>query len=266
MPHTDQIISEMVSVISRRTHVNALESLIKALSAADENLSLTDSAIGIDANVMLRIAGHERNDLIVDYLAGIHQQPLIIPGQVIQEFWNNQAEVVATVAKPLTQSFASLRANIERIDDNFGSYLEEMKNIMDSFESEHGHIYDAATVLKTSALLDILKEKSLVPFAPRDIFSEASKVRKSTKTPPGFKDSGDGDFYVWIDFLFGLRQSQMNGKSFSRAIFVTNDTKKDWSRAGVPHPLLSAEVKALLNVEFETWTLTKLVKGIDASM
>ena len=77
-------------------------------------------------------------------------------------------------------------------------------------------------------------------------------------TPPGFRDNGDGDFFIWVDLLTGLLEAQALGKEYRRVALVSLDKKVDWSRAGIAHPILVAEVRTLLNVPFEIWTIDRL--------
>lgn len=107
-------------------------------------------------------------------------------------------------------------------------------------------------------MLKILEQKASVPFVPRQRLQTIADVRSSSKTPPGFKDPGDGDFFIWADFLFGLRMAQHHGESFKHALLITNDEKTDWSRQGNAHPILVAEARRFLDVEFQTWNVDKL--------
>jgi hypothetical protein len=109
-----------------------------------------------------------------------------------------------------------------------------------------------------------LKKKAAVSYAPRALFHEIGTYRKTTKTPPGFRDDGDGDYFIWVDLLTGLLDAQVRGEKYGRVVFVSLDKKVDWSRAGVAHPILVAEVRALLNVPFEIWTIDKLATEIAA--
>jgi hypothetical protein len=99
-------------------------------------------------------------------------------------------------------------------------------------------------------------------YAPRVKLVEIAALRRKTKTPPGFKDEGDGDFFIWADLLAGLQQERAAGKTFARAVLVTNDKKPDWSRAGRAHPILVAEAKSLLGIHFEIWDADKLATEI----
>jgi hypothetical protein len=108
----------------------------------------------------------------------------------------------------------------------------------------------------------MLQKRASVPYAPRLRFREIAAQRKKTKTPPGFKDEGDGDFFIWVDLLTGLQQARLEGQEFERAVFISHDQKVDWSRAGIAHPILVAEVKALVDVPFEIWNIQKLAGEI----
>lgn len=259
-------IKELVAIFERQTSIDALGALIEALDPKPNVVNLVETAIGIDSNIFLRLADHSNSALIIDYLSGPHKAPLVLPGQAVQEFWNNQTEAVFTVSKKLEMNFNKFKKAVEAIEDDFGEYIEKFEKLLNDFNTEHGNVYEEATVKKTAVMLNNLQENAVVPFCPRSPLWHLAIHRDKTKTPPGFKDSGDGDFYIWADFLFGLRELQSHGTVFSRAVFVTNDTKKDWSRDGIAHPILAAEASELLGVSFETWTLTELVSQIETEI
>jgi hypothetical protein len=120
-------------------------------------------------------------------------------------------------------------------------------------------------VRKTLAVLEMLQKRALVPYAPRLRFREIAAQRKRTKTPPRFKDDGDGDFFIWVDFLNGLQQARAKSQEFDHVVLVSHDQKLDWSRAGIAHPILVAEVRSLFDVPFEIWTIQKLADEIGRS-
>ena len=255
-------LEELISIFERHTSIDALSALVDALDPKQSAIDLQDTALGIDANVFLRLADDENSALIVDYLSGVHKAPLILPGQAIQEFWNNQTEAIATVSRKLGSNFQNFKKAVESIDDDFGDIIDRLEKLLDEFHKEHGNVYEEATVKKTAAVLNNLMANAVVPFCPRTAFLDLVAHRDKTKTPPGFKDSGDGDFFIWADLLYGLKTLQIEGDKFTRVVLVTNDTKKDWSRDGIAHPILAAEARALLHVPFETWNLKKLAAEI----
>lgn len=252
------------SVLDRRVPIDGLAALTSAISRRTGPVrSLTTTAIGLDANVFLRLAKHSRIEDIVDYLNTAHAAPLIMPGQAIQEFWNNQLSAVDTVAASIKKRFDALKADTAKIDDNFSAFYDRFDSVLADFTSEHGYLYDESTIRFTLRLLNVLETKAEVCYVPRLRFQALADNRKRTKTPPGFKDDGHGDFYIWTDFLFGLLRAKNVGQSFEHAVLVTNDQKLDWSRGGIAHPILAAELERIVGVSFEVWTLEQLWAAID---
>lgn len=257
-------LRELFLTLDRGVAIQPLPALIDNLEGGlnSSSLDISKLAVGIDSSAFLRIASHNKGEDLIDYFSANHKGPLILPGQTIQEFWNNELSAVDTVSKILDGSFKKFKTDIDKLDHDFEDLKYNLQGILDSFQSDHGHVYSHSTVRKTLSLMQTLNSRARIPFAPRSYFSCLAKQRQMTKTPPGFKDSGDGDFFVWVDFLFGLKQAKDEGEIFERAILVTNDTKIDWGRPGLTHPILVAEAHAFLGVPFETWTLTKFAEKV----
>jgi hypothetical protein len=57
-------------------------------------------------------------------------------------------------------------------------------------------------------------------------------------------------------------RAKENGQQYEHAVIVTNDRKPDWSRGNTAHPVLTAEVQALVGVSFDLWTLDRLSDAI----
>jgi hypothetical protein len=257
-----ELYERLIYVLDRGADLGSLDALVSALRPISTTVPLPQTAIGIDANVFLRLSSHPKSDDIVDYLSAKHTAPLILPGQTIQEFWNNQLQAVDTMTSGLQKKFDLFREEFRKIDESFDVFANQINQALDAFSAEHGHVYTEGALRKMQTLLDVLQKKALVPYAPRQRFHDIATQRKQTKTPPGFKDPGDGDFFVWVDFLVGLQKSKAKGQLFDRVVLVTNDQKVDWSRKGQAHPILVAEVKALLGVPFEIWAIDKLATEI----
>jgi len=256
----------LIGVLDRCTDLPALDALIAAIRPEDRpEVPLGKTAIALDSTVFLRLANHPKSADIIDYLSGRHGAPLILPGQAVQEFWNNQLQAVDTVSSSLRKKFDSFKEEFSQIDPNFGEFSGRIVALLDEFSAEHGHVYDEGTVKKTGRLLGVLQEAAIVPFVSRLHYEAFAKQRKQTKTPPGFKDPGDGDFFIWADLLRGLQIAKRRRKKFSRVVLATEDRKLDWGRAGVPHPILVAEVDALFGVPFEIWRLERLAAEVTAS-
>ncbi|RYV49338.1 PIN-like domain-containing protein [Pengzhenrongella frigida] len=213
-------------------------------------------ALGLDANVLLKLGKMSRAEDVADYLGVKHRGPVIVPAQAIQEFWKNHLSLIRGTAESVKLKFDELARIVDGIDPVYASTLGAASiRLMGEFRSAHGDIMDGSALRRASALMDALSGSAIVPDIPRQLLFDIAEQRKKTKTPPGFKDEGHGDFFVWAEFLHGLLLARSGGRAFNRAIFVTDDVKKDWSTKGKPHPVLVAEVQALTSVPFETWTV-----------
>lgn len=261
----DETQQKIFDVLDRRLPLNPLDALLNAISSTpNRSAQLRNSAIGFDSSVFLRMVGNSKIADITDYLNTQHQAPVIIPGQTIQEFWNNQLSAVDTMTTSAGKKFDVFRAEAEKLDIGFSNFGQKISSLISEYDNEYGHVYNEATVRSFSLLLEVLKVKAIVPHVHRLSFRPMAEQRKRAKTPPGFKDDGDGDFYVWADFLYGLLQARQAGQQFTHAIMLTLDKKPDWSRKQVPHPILTAEMNALLGVKFELWTIEDLQKAVEA--
>ncbi|MBG1230929.1 PIN-like domain-containing protein [Aestuariivirga litoralis] len=254
----------MIEVFDRQLELPALPALISALSTAQTNRPFANAAIALDASAVLRIPGHKKSVGIIDYLNAQHQGPIILPGQVVQEFWNNQLNVIDTISKSLQKNFEAFMKDVERAGSETDPALISLKAGLDDFKDRNGALFHPDMIRRTEQFLEGLKSTAEVPFAPRQALHQSAEHRKKAKTPPGFKDPGDGDFYVWADLLFGLLKLKANRRNFDRLILITNDAKLDWCREGKPHPVLFAEARALLEVDFDIWTLDKFANGVAA--
>lgn len=255
-------VEQVCALLDRRVDISALSSLSVALKFELPERDLAQTVIAFDANVVLRLSKHPKCDDIVDYLRTSFPGYLILPGQVIQEFWNNQFLAVDSISSAVQKKFRELSDAIGEFDERFGEYSVRFKALVDEFSEEYGYIFDDNTVRKTKLFVDILLEKARVPFMPRTLIAESAEVRKKSKTPPGFKDGGDGDFFIWADLLLALAQLKEEGVEYQRVTLVTLEKKIDWSRDGIPHPILSAEIHAICGAEFETVTVDTLAKRL----
>jgi hypothetical protein len=95
------LTAEPPNNVGEEGSVSQLHALVHALRPATHAAPLARTAIGLDSSVFLRISGHAKSVDIIDYLNSAHSAPLILPGQAIQEFRNNQLQAVDTVASGL---------------------------------------------------------------------------------------------------------------------------------------------------------------------
>ncbi|MDS1136711.1 PIN-like domain-containing protein [Nitratireductor indicus] len=261
--HARTSLERIVSVLDRRENIPALEALVTAVRGGPVASQLSSSAIVIDANVFLRIPSHKKSADIMDYLTAVHEKPVVVPGQVIQEFWNNQLSAVDTVYKTISKKHSDMHKEVGRFKDSGVVGIELVSESLDAFKKSNEHVFEPEIMAKTLSFLERLVHKAIVPFAPRDPFAGIAVNRKRAKTPPGFKDDGDGDFLVWVDLLWGLSEAKADGSSFDSVILLSHDSKVDWSRGQTAHPVLVAETQAVLQANFEIWNLDGFAKAIE---
>ena len=190
----------------------------------------------------------------------------MVSAQTILEFWNNHISAFETISASLSKRFGELEREIDKIDASMGVFREEFRSLIARFSEEYGHLHDASSRARLTALATQLPECGEIFEAPRMRFAQYAAYRIATKTPPGFKDAGDGDFFVWVDTLFGLVSLKERGLTFQSAIMVTDDKKSDWSKGGVAHPFLSAEVRSCVDVPFACWGVERLVAAVQGEV
>ena len=254
---------KILEVFDRKTEINALDSLINAFAPSVSEISIKETAIILDSSVFLRIG--LKTD-VVDYLSSVHTAPLILPGQAIQEFWNNYNKANKDIAIAVKERFRNFNLELAKIENALPDALEIFTAAVENFCNSYEGMYDESTTRITVKLLGVLKEKAIVYFATRSLFSVIVNHRKKTKTPPGFMDDGDGDFFIWVDTLASLLIAKENGQSYARVALVTNDVKIDWTRGGVAHPILDAEIQALIGLPFKIWSLSELAKEVASAV
>lgn len=252
----------LLNVLTRAVPIPALEALSIAVKGARPEPKLDESAIVIDANVFLRIPAHRKSSDIMDHLVLVHQMPVVIPGQVIQEFWNNHLAATDSVYRKVSTKHADILREVGKFEDAGVANISKITEALEEFKESNEHVFDPEIIGKASSFLDRLPGKAMVPFFPRALLSDLALTRKKSKTPPGFRDEGDGDFLVWVDMLWGLSEAKLEGAQFANVILLTYDSKPDWVRGTMPHPILIAEAKAALEAEFYIWNLDKLSEEI----
>lgn len=247
--------------LNRHAPINALDALMRAYRPEPLAFRLAQTAIALDSSAFLRLGAHVD---VVDYLGTAHDAPLILPGQAVQEFWNSSLSLANSIATSIKKRFELLEQDVKKIDGSFQDYSDRFTALLSDFESTFGYAYDGLTVRRTHALFEVLQRKAIICHTSRNKFLDLAHHRKQTKTPPGFRDNGDGDFFVWLDLLQGLLVAKEREIDFSSVVLVTNDKKLDWSREGIAHPTLCAEVHAIVGVPFETWDVARLVKEVSS--
>lgn len=267
MTSSTEHLRKIEQILDRQIPIASLDMLSAAVSFKKKaEHKLSEIAVGLDSNVFLKLAGHKQRADIIDYFAGRHEAPLILPGQAVQEFWNNQFAAMQSVATQVKRHFDSLSAEVLKVDSSFGDFSERANTLIAELGAEYGYIRDNSTIGHLTSICEMLSARARVSYVPRIAFHAIAAQRKRTRTPPGFKDDGDGDFFVWADFLSGLLSELEAGRAFKHAVLVTDDRKPDWSLGGVTHPILSAEVLALSGATFEVWSLDRLGREVTAAV
>lgn len=264
---SEKRLLRLQAVFSRQTPVDSLTSLTEAISPPEKNFdNLASAAIALDANVILRLPMDDKGTDVVDYIGQRFDGPLIIPSQVVQEFWNNSLAVIETVGKKLKKQLNLLNKEGANLGSEFEDFAQRINDLSGDIDKNLGYLYDEKTTHKVKNFLETLMEKADLSTIDRMRFFPFAQMRMMTKTPPGFRDDGDGDFYVWTELLYGAMKAIDDGKEYDRLILVTNDAKIDWVREGVPHPILSAEANELLKKPFEIWTLKDFIKAVEKEL
>lgn len=261
----EDALEQLEAILDRKVALEAVSALADAvLEQPGQPADLSKVAFGFDSGVFMRLATHRRSADILDYLLQ-HESPLIIPGQAIQEFWNNHLNVVDSVPSSIKKKFDQLAQAASKVDAQFADFEHKTKAMLSDFQSQFGYVYDENTRRNLAKTFSILRESAHCSYVPRTRFGATAEMRKRTKTPPGFKDGGDGDFFVWADFLFGLLTCGSEGErgNFEHVVLLTGDEKLDWSSKGTPHPVLSAEIRTLFGVSLNLWTLDRFAAEVD---
>lgn len=260
-----EILDSLSKVIDREIHIDPIEAVHSLMSGGgklSEHVPLHEIAFGFDANAFLQIPRSKKFADIIDYFDGMHRAPIVLPGQVIQEFWNNQYVALHNTSSSIKNKLDQLEVEMKRVDPRFGEFSGKFKDLLDSMTEEFGYLKDPKIMENIATFCKLLLRHSSRKYVVRSRFHEIAIHRKNTRTPPGFKDDGDGDFFVWLDFLYNLAYCKGGGSKFDHCILITDDKKIDWSLNGMAHPILVAEAKAMLGVNFEIWSLAKLEERV----
>ena len=200
------LVEPLRSILNLEVELDHLGKLREALKSSTQD-TVPDSsiAIGLDTNVLLNLGKGRQGPDMVDYLSQQHQGPVILPAQALVEFWNNKLSSIQGLAERLQSAFDNLRQTIRELDPGYRRFAEGADALMEQFREQYGHVFDERLATQVITLLDGLDGRAIVPHLPRDLLVGIAEQRQATKTPPGFRDSGDGDFTVWAEFLHGLQ-------------------------------------------------------------
>lgn len=251
-----QAESKLVSILSNHFLPKQLDLLLDAIND-DKKKSFEDrvtedflknSIILIDSNIILNLAKNRRDvPKIVDFFTGVHKGLLVASPQSFLEFWNNYGNIFEQV-ESLRNEFKNFENKVKKFDSTYTKLSDGIDALVKDFKEDYGHVISEDTQSNISLLIAYLKENAIIETIPRYKIKKYADIRKAHKHPPGFKDEGDGDFYIWSDFLYSLLLFSYLGQDVDRdsfmnhVIFLSDDVKIDWSLNGLIHPMLSAEI------------------------
>lgn len=204
-------------------------------------------AIGLDTNVLKRL----RHDAIwaerMALALQLQSVALIIPGQVVNEYWNNHRVFAGEDWASFGNDFKRLAGKLDGISlrRQGDAIVEEIQILISGMSDELDSERSPDYLEKSRALMEVLLAASIKPMASRLRFSELASARSLSRTPPGFADeksksASHGDFYVWIDYLLGVILLD-SPSDRPHCIWVTDDSKPDWKTGTDGHPALLEE-------------------------
>ncbi|MES2171169.1 MAG: PIN-like domain-containing protein [Actinomycetota bacterium] len=147
------------------------------------------AAVVFDTNALkhLRRDAAAASDVLV-YLES-ESIPVIIPGQVSQEFWNNHAAFVTDIE----QLVGSLDGIIKKLDrfkgaEDPSARLSKTRDEIAAITADFQDVQNPNVLSESLSLWEKLLTLSTVHFVPRESFAEVGRIRFETKIPPGFAD------------------------------------------------------------------------------
>lgn len=226
---------------------------------SEPEIELRSAIIGFDTNALLRVVNSSSGNDAIDFLSVRHDGPLIVPLQTLAEFWNNIDSFQRDLRSDLSNQLDQIRSIIDQVPTaRFGGELHTLLNDLTKHAWVDGSLKVEDLPARIGDLLNALVGKGNITSVSRSRFRQLGSARMAAKTPPGFKDDGKlGDFFVWADWLLGLAAHRAKA---THAVFVTEDRKKDWYRAGVAHPILFAEVYEVSSLSFSLMPVSTFLR------
>lgn len=256
----DPEIELVWSVLNRQVPVDTLVNLVESFS--NERPPTAEAVLfGFDTNAIFEVGRRgNRGATAVDEISRRKGKGLVLPGQVVQELWNNHFSASGPKLKPLKRKYTEVIDELNSAgflsSDEFDGAARTVERTIDKLDDW----VDPESLRIFSETLKALVGIGCATYVPRFEFSELANVRHATKTPPGFDDKGvnHGDFFVWADFLLGVARSDLN--HVDSIVFVTQEKKRDWRVNGRTHPILTAEATAVSERPFALWDVDEFVE------
>lgn len=262
-PSSDELL---INCLSRA--IGELDWMTPLRAHVSQAIPATWAAIGFDTNALkkLRRLQPATRAETLTYLQS-KSVPIILPGQAVQEFWNNHG-LFAKDVQNLEGETRRLAARYEKLGSGDGKVaLERLVAVALEIADEVADSQNPRLLEESLELWELLMSEARIAQVPRSKYLELGKARLASGIAPGFADekkraNGLGDFYVWADFLFGLLELRLSEASAvdTTIVFVTDDGKEDWLSSGVPHPTLLGETYHLTGRTLQVLSTDKLIK------
>lgn len=225
------------------------------------------AAIGFDTNALkhLRRVSRDVRSSILTYLQG-EAIRIILPGQAVQEFWNNHTTFTSEVSS-LGNQVRSLAGRFSKVTSGTEaeSQLLAMAAQLRALSEEIADAENPNLLKASIELWEVLIPDATIAQIPRERVVAIGEARLTSGTAPGFADANKqinrlGDFLVWADFLMGLVSLGITGHNVPDdcIVFVSDDAKADWITAGAPHPTLLGEANFLSGRPLKIVTFAEL--------
>ena len=158
------LVDSLVKLLDRETSILSLEALRVATLAPDGRgpIALDPVAIGFDTVAALRLTDSKRTE-VVDYLVSRHVGPIVLPGQVIQEFWKNSLAEIQTVGSAVLAKYQSVADQIRKAPIDTTAFSERFDELVQEFATTYGLTYDPNTEQRIAAVLDALERRQSSP-------------------------------------------------------------------------------------------------------
>lgn len=207
-----------------------------------------DYIVVLDANVLL--LPFETTSASIEAIRKVYEElavhgRLIVPGQVVREFYKNRSnkigEIIDTITKTINRSKIQIFENsipileknqnykdsrdIARDIVNKGKEIQEKLSLINS-ELKDNIGEDPVSILYREYLAQCVCELEVKDGERTEIVKEFEK-RKRFQIGPGHKDGkkedgGIGDYLIWLTILQEAKKRQKH------CIFVTEEAKTDW--------------------------------------
>lgn len=157
-----QAQQDLENVLTRSSSIDPVTPLIASLDVEADEVDLDRVAIGFDTNALLRVVGHRKSYEVIDYFGRARNAPTILPGQSVQEFWNNQSKGYGSVANKIRADFANLSRTIQSIDDRFDDFSLRFDELFSQFRGSFENVFDEDEQRSTKEFFENLRSFSVI--------------------------------------------------------------------------------------------------------